>query len=251
MQTPFFKKELDQDNIKKLSELETKIEQEKAKKKKMVANIIKFDEELADARDELSNLKKDKLFYSGELRKLNQYNDPNGLSVDQIKSRLQKEDPSLFRQIMSDLNYIGEDPAYERMEMLDQIASGVGDDASQKLKEQFNRLKKAKTELASELERVQNVLKQDVDIDKQNQMMTENEITATKARIERDKQEMAQYQKLYQARAVQIEELKRKLPASQLTSDNLAKLGIYSKANIADDAMTEFSVLTTESEIQP
>jgi len=71
MQTPFFKKELDQDNIKKLSELETKIEQEKAKKKKMVANIIKFDEELADARDELSNLKKDKLFYSGELRKLN------------------------------------------------------------------------------------------------------------------------------------------------------------------------------------
>jgi len=31
---------------------------------------------------------------------------------------------------MSDLNYIGEDPAYERMEMLDQIASGVGDDAS-------------------------------------------------------------------------------------------------------------------------
>jgi hypothetical protein len=37
-----------------------------------------------------------------------------------------------------------------------------------------------------------------------------------------------------------------------LTAENLAKLGVSSNiAKLADDAMTEFSVLTTESDILP
>jgi hypothetical protein len=36
-----------------------------------------------------------------------------------------------------------------------------------------------------------------------------------------------------------------------LTADNLNKLGIGSISNIDEDAMSDFSVMTTESEILP
>jgi hypothetical protein len=36
-----------------------------------------------------------------------------------------------------------------------------------------------------------------------------------------------------------------------LTADNLSKLGMGSISNIDEDAMSDFSVLTTESEILP
>jgi len=32
-----------------------------------------------------------------ELKKLNTYMDPTGLTLDQVRSKLQSEDPSLFR----------------------------------------------------------------------------------------------------------------------------------------------------------
>ena len=54
------------------------------------------------------------------------------------------------------------------------------------------------------------------------------------------------------ARNAQIAELKKELPASQkvLTAENLKKLGLTQ--NMADDdAMTEFSVATAESELSP
>jgi|TARA_B110001450_G_C17567095_1_gene459248 hypothetical protein len=55
-------------------------------------------------------LAKDKSFYNDELKKLNTYMDPSGLTLDQIRSKLQTEDPSKFREVMSDMNFIGEEP---------------------------------------------------------------------------------------------------------------------------------------------
>ncbi len=64
---------------------------------------------------------------------------------------------------------------------------------------------------------------------------------------------MDQYQRLYASRAAQIQNLSKLLGKDNniLTAENLNKLGIGSISNIDEDAMSDFSVMTTESEILP
>jgi len=50
--------------------------------KKSRANILKHESETKEITDEHKNLLKDKSFYSEELRKMNTYNDPSGLTVE-------------------------------------------------------------------------------------------------------------------------------------------------------------------------
>ena len=66
---------------------------------------------------------KDKSFYNDELKKLNTYMDPSGLTLDQIRSKLQSEDPSKFREVMEDMNFIGEEPQWEKMELLERMSA--------------------------------------------------------------------------------------------------------------------------------
>jgi len=68
-------------------------------------------------------LAKDKSFYNDELKKLNTYMDPSGLTLDQIRSKLQSEDPSKFREVMEDMNFIGEEPQWEKMELLERMSA--------------------------------------------------------------------------------------------------------------------------------
>lgn len=73
-------------------------------------------------------------------------------------------------------------------------------------------------------------------------------------KIQKNQDIIQQYQTLSQSRNAQIAELKKQLPASQqvLTAENLKKLGLsHNMTNLDDDAMTEFSVLTAESELLP
>ena len=66
---------------------------------------------------------KDKSFYNDELKKLNTYMDPSGLTLDQIRAKLQSEDPSKFREVMEDMNFIGEEPQWEKMELLERMSA--------------------------------------------------------------------------------------------------------------------------------
>jgi len=40
--------------------------------------------------------------------------DPSGLTLEQIRTKLQHEDPSKFREVMNDMNFIGEEPTWEK-----------------------------------------------------------------------------------------------------------------------------------------
>ena len=84
MKQPFFKKENDQNNLQKLTSLQQQIDQQEAELKKSRANILKYEEEHKELSDEINGLNKDKQFYNEELKKMNTYNDPHGLTVDQI-----------------------------------------------------------------------------------------------------------------------------------------------------------------------
>jgi len=84
MSQPFFKKENDSNNLAKLQDIQKKIDAQEIELKKARANILKYDEEAKETNDENKNLVKDKQFYTDELRKINTYNDPSGLTVEQI-----------------------------------------------------------------------------------------------------------------------------------------------------------------------
>ena len=49
------------------------------------------------------------------------FSDPSGLTVEQIQSKLQQEDPSMFRQVMRDLNMDGNEPEWERKGLLEDL----------------------------------------------------------------------------------------------------------------------------------
>ena len=127
---------------------------------------------------------------------------------------------------MKDLNYFGEEPEWEKNDLLDRVA-GSGQVSDEKtLKQVYEKLQKEKRELASELQRTQDLLKQQVDIDKENNDLILIEIKQLKSQIARDKQMRDQYAALQQTRNDQIEEMKKQLPKDQLTADNLARLGV-------------------------
>jgi len=58
----------------------------------------------------------------------------------------------MFRQVMKDLNYGGEEPTWEKMDMFDRVAE-PGESSEKVSKQELDRLKKEKGELASELQR--------------------------------------------------------------------------------------------------
>lgn len=96
-------------------------------------------------------------------------------------------------------------------------------------------------------------MKQQVDIDKENGELVEIEIKQLKEQIERDRKMQQEYQGIYDARQSQISDFKKQMPRGDntLTAENLAKLGVSGNFGQDRDAMTEFSVLTTETDILP
>ena len=86
--------------------------------------------------------------------------DPSGLTLDQIRKKLQSEDPSKFREMMTDMNFIGEEPTWEKMELLERVSAphDAGPDASEanqtrSTKNDLTRLKGDRAELATRLQR--------------------------------------------------------------------------------------------------
>lgn len=75
----------------------------------------------------------------------------------------------MFRQVMKDLNYNGEEPQWEKNELLDRMngrelsSADVGS-----VKKEIERLRNERRILAGELQRTQDLLKQQVDIDREN-----------------------------------------------------------------------------------
>lgn len=69
---------------------------------------------------------------------------------------------------MKDLNYFGEEPTWEKNDVMDRVANSgkVMDEKS--LNDEYQKLTREKRELAGELTRTQDLLKQQVDIDKEN-----------------------------------------------------------------------------------
>ena len=100
--------------------------------------------------------------------------DPSSLTLNDVMKKLQSEDPSRFREVMSDLNYEGRDPEWYRWTYEEQLshltgkAGSLQKDSLESLNEHKERLMNERSHLVTELNRIQKLLKLQVDLDKQN-----------------------------------------------------------------------------------
>lgn len=117
--------------------------------------------------------------------------DPSTLSLADIQRKLHELDPSKFREVMKDLKYDGDEPDWAKLDFLQRFKLSAADQEvdendADSMKREIERLKVKRRDLAAELEKVQNLLKMQVDIDKEQAKIYQQEIDQLKAQIAAD-----------------------------------------------------------------
>lgn len=172
MRQPFFKKESDQS---KYQEYEATVNKVVAREKEIAASNQEIDRmvrEKAKVEEELEKVEQEKDKMQDDIMKINMHMDPTSLTLNDVMKKLKQEDPSRFREVMSDLEYEGKDPNWLKMNIMDHVAhiksdvDGLDANSDVAMDRQKMDLIKDKAYLATELAKVQNLLKLQVDIDK-------------------------------------------------------------------------------------
>ena len=139
--------------------------------KTLKAKITKDETEERKNTLEVRKVKEQKEHLSNEVAKMKAFHDPSSLSLQDIIPKLQALDPCKFREVMHDLEYEGDDPNWWKMDFLEKLNINHDPAVEENLKQlsaQQQKLVDEKAQLASELARTQNLLKLQVDIDKEN-----------------------------------------------------------------------------------
>ena len=187
---PFFKRETDQNSFKRVSDLESKIAERDRAIKDAKDAVLKADEAIKQLSEEHKAIKVDREVFTEEIDKLRNQVDPSSMSLADIQKKIHDLDPSMFRQVMKDLKYDGDEPVWAKYDFMERFKIGGGADSNgmeendpKHLKKEIERLKVERRDLAAELEKVQNLLKMQVNIDKETQYICEQEIAKLKATI--------------------------------------------------------------------
>lgn len=126
--------------------------------------------------------------------------DPSTLSLADIQKKLHELDPSKFREVMKDLKYDGDEPDWAKLDFMERMKIGgaqqVDENDASSMKKEIERLKFKRRDLAAELEKVQNLLKMQVDIDKEQAKIYQQEIDQLKAQIASDNRRIEDLNKL-------------------------------------------------------
>jgi len=110
--------------------------------------------------------------YENEIAKMQAHMDPTSLTLNDVMKKLRSEDPSRFREVMNDLDYEGRDPAWYKMGYEEQLLHLTGkqgalqEDSIDSLNEHKERLMAERSNLVTELNKIQKLLKLQVDLDK-------------------------------------------------------------------------------------
>jgi hypothetical protein len=114
--------------------------------------------------------------------------------LEDIHRKLRDLDPSLYREAMSDLQYEGAEPLWAKYDFLERIrmlgADGKMDPMDESdphvLKREIDRLVNEKCRLATELEKTQEQLRIQVNVDKDSTTRAQLEIQQIQGQIKHD-----------------------------------------------------------------
>jgi len=259
---PFFKRELDQEAFKRVNDLAAKVEERERQIKETKASVLGLEEQQRKLTEENRGLKLERDTYHEELERMRVQMDPSNLTLAEIQRRIHDLDPSLFRQAMKDLHFDGNEPVWAKFDFLERMKIGPNNQPLDEtdpfqLKREIERLKIERRDLATELEKTQSLLKMQVNIDKQNGQYHQEEINRLKTQLVADNQRIHDLNQLIMARGQKLLGLTRQAGFSQgqLTAAGLAdldrELERLQRVPRDEDVMTEFSVVTDDSEIAP
>jgi len=74
--------------------------------------------------EEQRNTKIERETYNDEIERLRNQIDPSAMSLADIQKKIHDLDPSLFRQVMKDLNYDGEEPVWAKFDFMERLKLG-------------------------------------------------------------------------------------------------------------------------------
>jgi len=85
--------------------------------------------------------------------------DPNAMSLADIQKKIHDLDPSMFRQVMKDLKYDGQEPIWAKFDFMERLKLGpsnqpIDENDPHQLKREIEKLKVERRDLATELEKV-------------------------------------------------------------------------------------------------
>ena len=242
---PFFRRESTNEVVKKIHDLE-----EENKKLKQQLDEIK--ENAKEKDDELAKLKKEynvaiderhhTMAHGGGMYPFKM--EGGNVDLAEMKKALMSMDPSVFRATMDHLNYGGEEPIWAKIDFLEQLGIDVNADSKdpKSAARVIELMKQDKRELAAALEKCQQILKLQYDIEKDNKTYYEAESQEQNTRIRELTLKLDDARKIADSRLEEITLLKRTghIPKSEAGAD-------YEKI---DTAESEFSYATLETDLK-
>jgi chromosome segregation ATPase len=104
-----------------LTELEQKINEELIVKSRLKSQLTEMEVQISEIQGNKKELEEEKREYSTDLKRIDTHYDPSGLTIEQIQKKLFDEDPTMFRAMLKELNFTGEDPEYEKQDLYNRM----------------------------------------------------------------------------------------------------------------------------------
>lgn len=222
----------------------TKLEIERDEKEKVIRNfkekLLKQVENMAEmeAKVEIEHRRFKEIEEKYDELRI-KYEGDGEMTVENVQRQLMKLDPSAFRKTMEDLNYQGTEQAWDKT---------LGDELDVKnpksLLKEIERLRLSKRDIAAELEKLQQLLKLQSDLEGDKVGIVEEEVKQLRIQVKANK--------------VKIEDLANQLDQKQKENAELRKAlagkgfaGVISgkefRADRTMDSVSDFSEMTDET----
>jgi hypothetical protein len=167
---PFFRREAGNEITKKIHSLEEE-------NSKLKEELDELREEKAKRDEELDKMKAEygEMYDEGKHKFINSRGyqfkmDGDHVDLNEMKKALMSMDPSVFRLTMDQLKYDGDEPLWAKIDFLEQLGVDTTFDPNdpKSVARRMELMKQDKKELAAALEKAQQLLKLQYDIDKEN-----------------------------------------------------------------------------------
>lgn len=180
MAEPFLKRESGTSTQNRIAKLEMNLEEKNKIIRNLKEKILEQDEEITELETTVKadkSSRKDLQDKYDELRE--RYEGSNEMTIDTVQKQLLKIDPNGFRKTMQELNYQGNEPYWSMIDYMDKddekAAVEIDLNDPKSLIKEIDRLKLSKREIAVELEKCQQILKLQSNLEEEKLQMIKDE----------------------------------------------------------------------------
>ena len=240
---PFFRKEAGNELSQRMHHLEDENLDLKNELQELKEAKIKQEEELGKIRDKEYHYK-DGQDPVGSYPTQYPFKMGENVDLDEMKKALMSMDPTVFRMTMDQLSYDGDEPIWAKMDFLEQMGADPTSDKNDphSTLRRIELMKQDKRDLAAALEKCQQILELQYDIEKDNKTFYETEAAERNTKIRELSLKLDETRKLADQRLEEITIMKRTgfVPRGEVDTQEADRL----------DADSEFSLATLETDLK-